>query len=387
MSGIEGLLSQPGLEAVFVPSRPARAGAMAFWNPTRSPSTFTDTLELVLPAASVVRQRTTPVTRLPIAAVLDGLVDLPSDAPCGPSVHTWARAARGALHLIARGRLLPMVDEDGVDGWRLGPLDPGDLEAREALADGLPPAGHATAIAGSAPRRISSPRWLMARYWDAIADAYVRTGAAPVEAGHTAFASTEPTSVRLVTPGADHKRGRADVGQWLTSTASSIAWSSGSDSSSRGIAGTSSGSRISSAKCIVDIASAPPQLETAPASPTNVRSALDTLKIRGLVRYSKWLKKSSHVHRKVKSATVTSAGPASGTMIRRKTPACPHPSIIAASSSSLGSVRMNCTSSVRGSTSPVCATPLTVTLISTLTPLDRCGAVVGVLNRCGGSAR
>ena len=91
----------------------------------------------------------------------------------------------------------------------------------------------------------------------------------------------------------------------------------------------------------VDIASAPPQLDTAPASPTNVRNALVTLKIGGLVRYSRWLKKSSHVQRNVKSAVVTRAGVASGTMIRRKTPTFPHPSIIAASSSSFGRLRMN----------------------------------------------
>src|SRR6266567_3951834 len=49
----------------------------------------------------------------------------------------------------------------------------------------------------------------------------------------------------------------------------------------------------------VAIASAPPQLDTAPASPTNVRNALATVKVSGLARYSSWLKKSSHVHRNV----------------------------------------------------------------------------------------
>src|SRR5581483_12528609 len=54
----------------------------------------------------------------------------------------------------------------------------------------------------------------------------------------------------------------------------------------------------------VAIANAPPQLDTAPASPTKVRRARDTLKICGFVRYSRWLKKSSHVHRNVNSAVV-----------------------------------------------------------------------------------
>ena len=70
----------------------------------------------------------------------------------------------------------------------------------------------------------------------------------------------------------------------------------------------------------VAIASAPPQLDTAPASPTNVRKALDTVKISGFVRYSRWLKKSSHVHRKVNRAVVTRAGAESGKMMRTNTP-------------------------------------------------------------------
>ena len=74
------------------------------------------------------------------------------------------------------------------------------------------------------------------------------------------------------------------------------------------------------------------------------RKARDTLKIPGSVRYSRWWKKSSHVQRNVNSAVVTSAGAASGTMIRAKIPTFPHPSIVAASSSSFGRLRMNCTS-------------------------------------------
>lgn len=222
MSGLEALLNQPGTEAVFVPARPARNGELALWSSSRSPEAFTDTLELVLPAASVVRQRTVPVVRVPIAAALDDLVDLHPGSACGASVHGWASAARHALTLVAKGRLLPMVDEDGVDGWRLGPLDPEDLARREALADQLPPTAHATAIAGSAPRRIASPRWLVARYWDAVADVYVRTAAAPLAAGHAAFAAMEPSQVRLVTTGGA-RRDASDVERWLTTTASSIA--------------------------------------------------------------------------------------------------------------------------------------------------------------------
>ena len=133
MSSSASLVLAPGVEAVFVPGRPARTGRLALWQPGRTPEAFTDTIDVIVPAGDTVRQRTVPATLLPLWDVLDELVGLGPDAPCGPSVHGWAAAARGALHLIARGRLLPAVDEEGVDSWRLGPLDPDDLAARDKL--------------------------------------------------------------------------------------------------------------------------------------------------------------------------------------------------------------------------------------------------------------
>ena len=223
MSPVRSLLEQPGVEVVFVPGLPARDGRLALWHPDRTPSSFTDTLELVLPAGSTIRQRQVPVTFVPIRAGLDDLVALAPGAASASSAHAWAAVARGALHLIARGRLLPSVDEAGIDGWRIGPLEPADVAARDALADALPPGAHATAVPGTAPRRVSSPRWLVARFWDAVADAYVRTAAAPVAAGHDAFAVWPPT---IVVPQGDAQGGpgfadRAALPAWLVATGSS----------------------------------------------------------------------------------------------------------------------------------------------------------------------
>jgi superfamily II DNA or RNA helicase len=38
-----------------------------------------------------------------------------------------------ALHLVARGRLLPTVTDDGHDAWRVGPLDPSDVDRMRRL--------------------------------------------------------------------------------------------------------------------------------------------------------------------------------------------------------------------------------------------------------------
>jgi hypothetical protein len=237
MSSVRTLLSRPGVEATFVPGRPARAGRFALWHPGAAPPSFTHTLDLVVPAGTSVRQRAVPVTYVPVREAIDALVEIGPRADGdaggpGASVHAWAAATRGALHLISRGRLLPAIDEDGVDAWRLGPFDPDDLAARDAFAAALPPAAHATALPGTAPRRVASASWLVARCWDAIADAYVRTAAAPLATGHRAFAATEP--VVLVEPtGAGAARvigpdlaaatwgGASAVPDWLPSTSSS----------------------------------------------------------------------------------------------------------------------------------------------------------------------
>jgi len=219
MAAPDALLSGPGIEAVFLPGTPARAGELALWHPTRTPASFSRTVELVLPAGNSVRQRTVPVTVVPLAAVFDELVSLPAGSSAGRSVHGWSAAARGALTAISRGRLVPTVDADGYDGWRIGPLDPADLSLREAIADSLAPTAHATAIEGSAPRRVSSPRWLVARFWDAVADIYVRTAAASIDAGHRAFATMDATRVDA---GDRTTSSGTELGSWLASTASSV---------------------------------------------------------------------------------------------------------------------------------------------------------------------
>ena len=60
-----------------------------------------------------------------------------SDLPIGDRVRLflsttdhpeWTEATRLAVHLVARGRLRPAVTEDGHDAWRVGPLDPSDVD-------------------------------------------------------------------------------------------------------------------------------------------------------------------------------------------------------------------------------------------------------------------
>lgn len=124
------------------------------------------------------------------------------------SVRTWSTAARLAVDLAARGRLLPSVTPSGLDAWRLGPLDPSDAALRHLLIDALPPAAHARVIPGSRPVRVGTPAALVDAFSDAVADLMPRTAAAPIASGHNAFATTSPTPVvevadRLASLGSD----------------------------------------------------------------------------------------------------------------------------------------------------------------------------------------
>ena len=207
MSDVTALFSGAGTECTFVPGDLTRTGRLAVWQvrdvprpgpahlhpdpPTVGPGH----LDLVLPAGNTLRRRTVPVTWIPVAEAIDALVTLPASAPAGRSTHAWAHATRAALQLVCRGRLLPTADPDGTDVWRVGPLDAADLGHWNELAEALPPHAHATEVPDVAPRRVASPAWLLARFRDAVADAYVRTAGAADAAGHTAFAGRERVAV------------------------------------------------------------------------------------------------------------------------------------------------------------------------------------------------
>src|SRR3712207_2117281 len=92
----------------------------------------------------------------------------------------------------------------------------------------------------------------------------------------------------------------------------------------------------------IDIANSDPH-ELAPVESTKVRRATGTVYLSGLVRKISWEKKSFQVQMNVKIAVVARAGVASGIITWKKIRMCPAPSSRAASSSSLGMPRKNCT--------------------------------------------
>jgi len=105
----------PDLEATFVPGEPARRSYLALW---RKGSDEGDTeVMLALPAGSTVRRRSVGSRAVPVDQALEALVDLAPVTNVSPSVRAWSVAARLAVDLLARGRILPSISPSGLDMW------------------------------------------------------------------------------------------------------------------------------------------------------------------------------------------------------------------------------------------------------------------------------
>ncbi|MER5254764.1 DEAD/DEAH box helicase [Streptomyces sp. NPDC002855] len=145
-------------------------------------------IAVVRPHGKGVRTRTVPALILPVAEAAALLLRA---GPAHPAVACWAAAARHALHLAARGRLLPGLTGDDLDAWRAGPLDAADVTQLRAIAAALPAEAHAVPLPGSKPLLLPEPFALVRAFVDAVVDTLPRTPAAAHAVG-APFAAREP---------------------------------------------------------------------------------------------------------------------------------------------------------------------------------------------------
>lgn len=197
--------------AVFLPAEVPRQGRIAFWAPEGKlsagpaggglPGVTEGELAVVRRHGKGVRTRTVPALILPVteavplllrAAPSPGASPGPSLAlPLSPAVACWAAAARHALHLAARGRLLPGLTGGDLDAWRAGPLDAADVTQLRAIAAALPAEGHAVPLPGRGPLLLPEPFALVRAFVDAVVDTLPRTPAAAHAVG-APFAARDP---------------------------------------------------------------------------------------------------------------------------------------------------------------------------------------------------
>ncbi|MEV7191755.1 DEAD/DEAH box helicase [Streptomyces sp. NPDC093510] len=193
--------------AVFLPADVPREGRIAFWRPDGGelpgeaadeagpegvregvPGATRGDLVVARKHGKGARGRTVPALFLPVADAV--LLLLRATRP-HPAAACWAAAARHALHLAARGRLLPGLTTKDIDAWRAGPMDEADVAHLRAIAAALPAEAHAVPLPGPGPLRLPEPFALVRAFVDAVVDALPRTPAAAHAVG-APFAAHAP---------------------------------------------------------------------------------------------------------------------------------------------------------------------------------------------------
>ncbi|MGI9004207.1 MAG: hypothetical protein ACR2GH_21590, partial [Pseudonocardia sp.] len=134
-------------EVIFEPADPPRAGRLVLWEAGLPDLGEPGRATIVRPPGDTARA--VGVRRLPVAAALPLL--LAADADETAAARFWGAAARFAVQLVARGRLLPGVSPGGFDAWRVGPLDPDDAARLRELAAAMPPQARAIPVPRSDP--------------------------------------------------------------------------------------------------------------------------------------------------------------------------------------------------------------------------------------------
>ncbi|MDH2390016.1 DEAD/DEAH box helicase [Streptomyces sp. HNM0663] len=194
--------------AVFLPAEPPRDGRVAFWSADgdRLPAA-TGQVTLVRPHSRGVRTRAVPAALMPVSEAIPLLVRARHAREAHPSAVCWGAAAQHALHLAARGRLLPGLTAGDHDAWRAGPLDADDIAQLRAIAAAMPYEAHAVPVPHLRPLRLPEPEGLVRAFFDAVADSLPRTPAAAHAYG-APFASSAAQHL----PGAREWAAEAAVG-------------------------------------------------------------------------------------------------------------------------------------------------------------------------------
>ncbi|MFJ4541414.1 DEAD/DEAH box helicase [Streptomyces tibetensis] len=186
--------------SVFLPGDPARTGSIAFWRPDGVPlpavasASVTD-LTVAVPHDGGVEEMSLPAVLVPVRTALPVLTRARAGGQGHRSTVFWGAAALHALHLVARGRLLPGLSAGDHDAWRTGPLRAQDIEALRRLAAAMPPEAHAVPLESAGTTRLPDPEQLLRAFLDAVADSLPRSPAAPLVTGGPAYASPDPVQV------------------------------------------------------------------------------------------------------------------------------------------------------------------------------------------------
>ncbi|GHB28222.1 helicase [Streptomyces xanthochromogenes] len=182
--------------AVFLPAGLPREGRVAFWDPEQGPApqgppgAEVTELTVVRRHGAGARSRKVAALVLPVTEALPALVRARHHPAAHPAAACWGAAALHALHLVARGRLLPGLTSTDHDAWRAGPLDADDIAQLRAIAAAMPHEAYGVPVPGRGALQLPDPQALVRAFLDAVADSLPRTPAAAAAAGAPFAAAT-----------------------------------------------------------------------------------------------------------------------------------------------------------------------------------------------------
>ncbi|MFF4084197.1 DEAD/DEAH box helicase [Streptomyces sp. NPDC001777] len=179
---------------VFLPGDPARAGRLAFWHPDGSaPPDAPGSVEELDVVGADARVYSVSARMVPVHDALPVLTRARVAAHASAAAAFWGAATLLALHIAARGLLLPGLSATDHDAWRVGPLTADDQSRIRVLAASMPPTAHAVPLDGDAePVLLPEPEVLLRAFLDAVADGLPRSPAAVFAGGGPAFTADEP---------------------------------------------------------------------------------------------------------------------------------------------------------------------------------------------------
>ncbi|MFE7618019.1 SNF2-related protein [Streptomyces sp. NPDC057496] len=179
---------------VFLPGDPARAGRLAFWYPDGSaPPNAPGSVEELDVVGADARVYSVPARMVPVRDALPVLTRARVAAHASDAAAFWGAATLLALHIAARGLLLPGLSATDHDAWRVGPLTADDQSQIRTLAASMPPTAHAVPLDGDTePVLLPEPEVLLRAFLDAVADGLPRSPAAVSAGGGPAFTADEP---------------------------------------------------------------------------------------------------------------------------------------------------------------------------------------------------
>ena len=206
----------PALErhpAVFVPGDPPRTGQIAFYGPGLGPATADgERLTVVLAHGNGVRRSLVPAVRIPLAEAVPILARAARAETADPAAAFWGAAALFAVHLVARGRLLPGVSSAGFDAWRAGPLELEDTDVLHTLATAMPPSARAVPLQDVSPLTLPAAEPLLRAFLDAVADTMPRTAGAAIIAAGPYYAAWDRQPAEALRPWATGAAAGLDAG-------------------------------------------------------------------------------------------------------------------------------------------------------------------------------